>query len=151
MQPKAGADNLYVTILPAGQPKFVATLLMSEAEATKMEEEALNETIEALGQCDGSAICEGEAIENYLLAVQSITGVWSPADQRPVQATPDGRFLVFSSWERLTTGDESKAPQLFEYDAQLEKLVRASLGDDGYSNDGNVTALRMRRVFRNRI
>jgi len=53
------------------------------------------------------------------------------------QATPDGRYLVFSSTGDLTPDDTSSARQLFEYDAQNETLVRVSAGDRGYNNDGN--------------
>ena len=65
--------------------------------------------------------------------------VWRAEDSRPAQATPEGRFLVFPSSADLTSGDESKVPQLFEYDASNEKLTRVSIGQGGsYSNDGNV-------------
>ncbi len=42
---------------------------------------------------------------------------WQTSDSRPVQATPDGRFLVFDS-----------GSQVFEYDAQEELLVNVSMG-----------------------
>jgi hypothetical protein len=58
---------------------------------------------------------------------------WSSEDLRPVQATPDGRFVVFDSVADLTPGDVSSQPQVFEYDAQTERLVRASVGAAGYS------------------
>ncbi len=57
---------------------------------------------------------------------------WSKEDERPVQATPDGRFLVFDSAADLTAGDMSSQPQVFEYDAQTEKLVRVSISAAGY-------------------
>jgi hypothetical protein len=57
---------------------------------------------------------------------------WGRADERPVQATPDGRFLVFDSAADLTPGDTSSQPQVFEYDAQTERLVRVSVGATGY-------------------
>jgi hypothetical protein len=53
-------------------------------------------------------------------------------DRRPVQATPDGRFLVFQSVADLTPGDTSKQPQVFEFDAATEQLVRVSVGQQGY-------------------
>jgi hypothetical protein len=140
-EPVAGADNLYVYDTANDVTKFVATLLMSEAEATKIEEEGLSELLEEVGRCNGSGSCRNEAIDNYLMAIGSIMGVWSPSDLRPVQATPDGRFLVFSSLEQLTGGDESKVPQLFEYNAETEKLVRVSIGHDGYNDDGNVAEI----------
>ena len=65
---------------------------------------------------------------------------WSPEDNRPVQATPDGRFLVFASAEKLTAfkeEDTSTVSQIFEYDAKEEALVRVSIGKDGYNHNGN--------------
>jgi hypothetical protein len=58
---------------------------------------------------------------------------WSLKDERPVQVTPDGRFLVFESVADLTSGDTSSEPQVFEYDAQQETLVRVSTGQVGYA------------------
>jgi hypothetical protein len=46
---------------------------------------------------------------------------------RQVQATPDGRFVVFESTADLT-GIESTQPQVFEYDAESEELTRVSVG-----------------------
>jgi hypothetical protein len=51
--------------------------------------------------------------------------------------TPDGRFLVFTSSNDLTPDDTSTAQQVFEYDAQTASLVRVSIGQDGYNDDGN--------------
>jgi hypothetical protein len=69
---------------------------------------------------------------------------WGSSDfLRPVQATPDGRYLVFASAADLTTDDSSSATQLFEYDSQSSKLVRVSAGQKteqfptGYNNNGN--------------
>jgi hypothetical protein len=59
---------------------------------------------------------------------------WSAQDIRPVQSTPDGRFLVFESVADLTPGDTSTVPQVFEYDARERKLVRVSIGQAGYTN-----------------
>jgi hypothetical protein len=63
---------------------------------------------------------------------------WQRDDRRPVQATPDGRFLLFpSSRPGLTPGDTAAGSQLFEYDAQTGELVRVSQGEDGYAENGN--------------
>jgi len=52
--------------------------------------------------------------------------------------TPDGRFLAFtSSKENLTPGDTSTARQVFEYDAQTSDLVRVSIGQDGFNQNGS--------------
>jgi len=53
--------------------------------------------------------------------------------------TPDGRFLVFISRGALTP-DVTRtdgATQVFRYDAQTEQLVRVSIGEDGFNDDGN--------------
>jgi hypothetical protein len=62
------------------------------------------------------------------------SGDWSTRDARPVQATPDGRFLVFNSVADLTAGDTSSKEQVFEYDAVTERLVRVSVGQAGYAS-----------------
>jgi hypothetical protein len=58
---------------------------------------------------------------------------WSSVDSRPVQATPEGRFLVFQSTGDLTEGDGSSVAQVFEYDSQSEELVRVSVPQTGYT------------------
>jgi hypothetical protein len=78
---------------------------------------------------------------------------WGSFNTGLVQATPDGRFLVFQSEApNLTPDDTSTVPQIFEYDALQEKLVRVSVGqkapggyeclitkkvEEGYNCDGN--------------
>ncbi len=55
------------------------------------------------------------------------------------QVTPDGRFLAFTSSCHLTEGDTSSSRQVFQYDARTGSMVRVSVGQEGYDNDGNVT------------
>ncbi len=68
-------------------------------------------------------------------------GVWypiGPENGHEVDLTPDGRFMVFrSSTPHLTADDTSTAPQLFEYDAQTGSLVRISIGQNGFNDNGN--------------
>jgi hypothetical protein len=60
---------------------------------------------------------------------------WGAEDgSRPVQVTPGGRFVVFQSMADLTLGDTSSEPQVFEYDALAERLVRVSTGQAGYAS-----------------
>jgi hypothetical protein len=55
-------------------------------------------------------------------------------------ATPDGRFLVFTSTTgHLTPDDTSTAAQVFEYDAQTGSILRVSIGQDGYNDNGNTS------------
>jgi hypothetical protein len=56
--------------------------------------------------------------------------------------SPDGRFLVFTSERDLTPDDTSKElEQAFEYDAQTGELIRVSIGQDGFNNNGNVPSI----------
>jgi WD40-like Beta Propeller Repeat len=74
---------------------------------------------------------------------------WYKVDDRPVQATPDGRFLVFtSSRPGLTPGDTATTEQLFEYDAQTGELVRVTQGEDGYNDNGNDAAAGVEPISR---
>jgi hypothetical protein len=58
---------------------------------------------------------------------------WQRSNQRPVQLSQGGNYLVFPSRAYLTPGDHSGAgvPQLFEYDALTEELARVSIGEAG--------------------
>ncbi len=64
---------------------------------------------------------------------------WAQLDLRPVDATSDGHFLVFISSANLTPDDSSSVPQVFMYDSVAEKLVRISVGENGFNNNGNTT------------
>ena len=66
---------------------------------------------------------------------ESDSADWSVLDERPVQATPDGRFLVFSSAANVTgSNSEEETQQIYEYDALEQKLVRVSVGQAGYAS-----------------
>jgi hypothetical protein len=53
--------------------------------------------------------------------------------------TPDGRFLVFLSHGDLTADDTSVtgAEQVFRYDALTGQMVRISIGERGFNDNGN--------------
>jgi DNA-binding beta-propeller fold protein YncE len=61
----------------------------------------------------------------------------------PANVTPDGRFLVFLSHGRLTADDTSTtgAQQVFRYDALTGALVRISIGERGFDDNGNASRL----------
>jgi hypothetical protein len=111
-QALAGGDNLYVyqrdVAYPAGHVSFIATL------------------------CSGTET-SGSDTDEQCQSPESDEGDWSATDARKVQATPDGRFLVFRSAGDLTPGDTSDMPQVFEYDAQTGELVWVSRPRAGYT------------------
>jgi hypothetical protein len=89
----------------------------------------------------GQATCPNPALHmSFVATLSGGDGAdWSPNDARPVQATPDGLFLVFQSTADLTPDQEGRieAGQVFEYDAQTETLARVSRGQAGYNEDGH--------------
>jgi hypothetical protein len=66
--------------------------------------------------------------------------LWQPHNwEYRANVTPDGRFLVFESSDRLTA-DETRtdgARQVFRYDAQTGQLLRVSIGEYGFNDNGN--------------
>ncbi len=66
---------------------------------------------------------------------------WARPDERPVLASEEGRFLVFTSRADLThEGVVPGVAQVFQYDALTESLVRASIGEPGFGDDGRTPA-----------
>jgi hypothetical protein len=71
---------------------------------------------------------------------------WQANDARPVEATPDGRFLLFASTDDLTPDSAGVGRQLYRYDAEVgEKgepgaLTRVSIGEERFNHNGNVLA-----------
>jgi hypothetical protein len=93
-------------------------------------------------ECPGGGIACANPVErtSFIATLSGGDGAdWSSSDRRPVQATPDGRFVVFQSKADLTfdQGGRVEAGQVFEYDAEAEALVRVSRGQGGYNEDGN--------------
>jgi hypothetical protein len=58
---------------------------------------------------------------------------WQAHDVRPVQTTPNGRFLVFESAADLTAGNTEGRSQVYEYDSLTGELVRVSREQTGYT------------------
>jgi hypothetical protein len=65
-------------------------------------------------------------------------GEWEP-NALLANVTPDGRFLAFTSHRALTADDtRAEGPaQVFEYDAQSKRLIRVSIGEGAFNDNGN--------------
>jgi hypothetical protein len=63
---------------------------------------------------------------------------------RLVQTTPDGRYLVFSTYAKLITSgpeaDTDEVQDVYRYDFATGALLRVSIGHDGASSNGNAPA-----------
>jgi hypothetical protein len=89
---------------------------------------------------------EQELAHKITQRIVNWTGVGIQDEQRPFATTPDGGELMFVSGRHLTgSEDTSTVDQVFEYDAQTERLVRVSVGQrsaafpGGYGDNGNTT------------
>jgi len=102
------ANNLYAYDTDTGETQFVATLANSD------------------GQLWGEAELD-------------LSGT---ANQRLAQTTPDGRYLAFDSFAKLISAgpeaDTSGAQQVYRYDFETGKIIRISVGHEGFANNGNV-------------
>jgi hypothetical protein len=69
----------------------------------------------------------------------SDTAIWGQRSTKSeVSAvTSDGRFLVFAAYAHLTPDDTSGGRQLFEYDSEANRMMRVSIGQDGFDDNGN--------------
>jgi hypothetical protein len=74
---------------------------------------------------------------------ESDSELWGMRDTRPVQTSPDGRYLLFPSTAHLTpdVDEATSTEQLYLYDAVSGEIVRASIGENGYQDNGNVPGL----------
>jgi hypothetical protein len=137
-----GADNLYVferdARYPAGRTVFIADLCSEAGLSGSVSDSRCPSSLTGGGSGlnDGSLWGKGPGVGDQ---------------NRPVQATPDGRFLVFTSYADLTAGDMSTARQVFQYDAQTGSLARVSVGSEGFNSDGNVTGVDSNRELDARI
>jgi hypothetical protein len=122
---ETGADNFYAYDTQTGQIAFIGAL------------------------CSGAELSGGSADMQCPANLNSLSpeehgrndlSDWQPYDARPIDATPDGHFMVFTSDADLTSGDTSTVPQVFEYNAEARTLVRVSIGQNGFNDNGNVTA-----------
>jgi hypothetical protein len=145
-EPLSGARNLYVYDTTTGSTMFVATL------QSPAEEALLPARCTTLGQENAIAKKRGEeeiAAEKSIAQTTCLEAageagfpatidIWNATDARVAEASSDGLFLMFESLAHLTGDDTSTVPQVFEYDAQTQRLARVSIGEGGaYNEDGN--------------
>jgi hypothetical protein len=121
---QAGADNFYTYETGTHHVAFIADLCSGPATSGTVTDMQCPATLNSLPPTESG--------DNDLRD-------WQIEDSRPVDITPDGRSLVFTSRGDLTPGDTSAAPQVFEYDAQADTLTRVSIGQAGYNNNGNTS------------
>lgn len=108
-----GADNLYVYDATSGETKFVARFCSGTEESGSVIEP----------RC-----FEGSGEDPWRIEVHG---------SNSARFTPDGRYLLFSSRDRLTSDDTDTAVDVYRYDFQAGRLIRVSFGRDGNDANGN--------------
>jgi hypothetical protein len=113
--PNVGGENLYVYDVASGRMVFVADL------------------------CSGpglsGAVADRQCPADLDEAARNDKKLWGAGQE--AQSTPDGRFLLFSTYARLSKGDTDNAKDLYRYDAFTGALERVSLGEAGHDANGN--------------
>jgi hypothetical protein len=154
-----------VSLLAADMPASGGVVRVSEngtfvylvSESAKVAELADNQ--DALGET-AKAGADNLYVYDTVSRVMTFIGAlssedqrdWSTQDDRPVQATPDGRFLLFRSAGDLTPGAAGPGMQLYRYEvpsaaAPAGTLVRVTIGEDGFNDNGNSVAAPGTSVF----
>jgi hypothetical protein len=116
--PVKGADNLYVYDAETGGLAFVADLCSGDALSGGVDD----------SRCPTTLTNEVDGIND--------TRLWLSAGAE-AQSTPDGEFLVFSSYGQLVKSDTNSMKDVYRYDATTGLLDRVSLGENGADANGN--------------
>jgi hypothetical protein len=114
--PVEGADNLYVYDAASKETTFISEL------CSRVNEKS--------GSASDSH-CKGTGPGN------NDEKLWKE-DIRHAQSVPqNGQFLVFSSSAELTPDDTDTTKDIYRYDAETGQLLRVSIGEEGFDNNGN--------------
>jgi hypothetical protein len=131
-----GADNLYRYDTNTGAVAFIAGLCSGPSASG---------SVGKVTQCAGAPAAQnpapgfagagGDVDFSNGLTTAYVGGGASQSD-----VSPDGRFLVFSTYAQLTPDDTNQAQDVYEYDSQTGGLWRVSVGHDGQDQNGNGVA-----------
>lgn len=117
--PAVGADNLYVYDAGAESTVFIADLCSGPKSSGAVEDIHCPANLEAGGQHSDPV------------------ALWLEHATQAQTAGVNGRFLLFSSYGQLASGDTNATQDVYLYDAQTGVLRRVSLSEGGYDANGN--------------
>jgi hypothetical protein len=120
-----GADNLYAYDSQTGETKFAISLCSGPEKSGSVSDTSCPAGLDAQPGPPG-----GTNNDDYL---------WHFGKSPETQAhpTPDGRFMLFQSFGRLTGDDTDSAADIYRYDLQTGQLDRISIGRRGNDANGN--------------
>jgi hypothetical protein len=117
--PHLGADNLYVYDAAGGSVAFVADLCSTSEQSGTVRDRS----------CPSGL---GTDLERH-----SHTEAQANSCRPGRSSCEPGRFLVFSTFARLTASDTNEAKDVYRYDAVTGIIERVSVGEAGYHANGN--------------
>lgn len=137
--PIGGAENLYLYDAGSGVTTFIADFCSGPELSGSIPDPRCNANLTTQA---GFTTGGGRATND--------SEFWNPNEggnhleaqvnecAEPASSTCEpGRFLVFSSYARLTEDDVNGARQVFRYDARTGTIVRVSKGENGFDDNGN--------------
>ncbi len=122
--PVGGADNLYVYDSETGVTGFVADLCSGPGLSGGVGDSRCPSGL-SVGETPGAVN------DSYLWSK------YGDFESEAQTAGVDGRFLVFSSYGRLSVDDTDTAKDVYRYDAGTGELERVSVGEEGADRNGN--------------
>jgi hypothetical protein len=123
--PVKGADNLYVYDSATDKVGFIADLCSGRESSGAVGD----------GRCPSLTGSDASLWDDS----GGLGGGEAQANSCPLAGAgcEPGRFLVFSTYAQLGSGDTDNARDVYRYDAATERLERVSVGEAGFDADGN--------------
>jgi hypothetical protein len=140
-----GANNLYLFDAQSGETKFVTELCsgpeLSGTEKSGGQLAGSHFVTKANAVADPACPASVSAfVSSFLPTDENDDQLWLPGIGGETRFTPNGRYLLFTSWGRLTPDDTDGVKDLYRYDFQAGKLIRLSFGRNGNDGNGNDNA-----------
>ncbi len=132
--PVKGADNLYAyDSRTGGAPVFIADLCSGPEESGVAQDPRCPASL--IGP---AGLAQGKSSRNDMdLWTSSVSEAQVNDCTEAVAGCETGRFLLFSTYGRLTADDTDAAKDVYRYDAQTGTLARMSVGQGGSDANGN--------------
>ncbi|HEY5343056.1 MAG TPA: hypothetical protein VIJ66_05295 [Solirubrobacteraceae bacterium] len=131
---QSGADNMYVFDTLTGETKFFAQLCSGpEASGGHTGYTGCGPNLNAYEE-------QTKVAGKFVVPVNDLA-LWNPgageSSSYPAQTTPDGRYLVFTTYAKLAPQDTDEAKDVYRYDSQTGELALVSHGAPGDPTAGN--------------
>ncbi len=127
----AGVENVLTTSKDGSTVLFIAKgVLASNEDALEQQAVAGDHNLYLWRQ--DSAHPNGQTSFVARLSVPELSG---PFNVKP-QSTPDGRYLVFNTFDQLLETDTDSASDVYRYDVDTATTTRLSVGTSGGSGSG---------------